>query len=134
MEIILLYKRCVCHRDYFLQYSKIHWKNPIAFSSGSHFEFTGRPSRMCHHCTTLLRNYTFVCVLVFIYADSRSAPRWMCLKWRGCGSRLRSEGPTPETRSPETCSESTTPFCSNTPVTHRLTGFINSTTKQQCYH
>lgn len=50
--------------------------------------------------------------------DNVSAPRWTCLTWPGCGSRLRSEGSTPETQSPETCCGSTTPFSSNTQVTH----------------
>lgn len=43
----------------------------------------------------------------------------MCLIWPGCGSRLQSEGHTPQTWSPETSCESTTLFSSITQVRDR---------------
>ena len=69
-----------------------------------------------------ITHLSFVCVLIFIRLDIGSAHGWTCLIWPGCGCRLQSEGPTPETWSPETCCGSTTPFSSNTQVEHKSGG------------
>lgn len=79
----------------------------------------------CKDSAVLCKSHQFsfisiaACVLVLICPDIGSAPRWTCLTWPGCGSRLRSEGRTPETLSPETCCGSMTPFSWNTRVIHK---------------
>lgn len=96
-------------------------------------------SNGCKDSAVLCKSHQFsfisiaACVLVLICPDIGSAPRWTCLTWPGCGSRLRSEGRTPETLSPETCCGSMTPFSWNTRVIHKSYSFNCSTANQHYY-